>query len=289
MLVQRADRLQLAGLQVKVGDLQVLRQAGGVVALGDNGNVTLSSPAQQDLSRGAVVLGGNGGDGSVLEQLGGILGVLELELDEAERAEGRVGGDGDALLLGVVDQRLLGEVGVVLDLEGGRADAGVAEQVHQQLGAEVADADAASQLLVDQRLHGGPGLLDGGLAELDLALGVLPAGRVAHTGVDVLESDGEVHNVQVEVVDAQVGQLLAGDGLDPVAVVEAVPQLGDEEEVLARDDALLDGASDTLADLDLVAVVWNEQISKAARSRELGVCVRARESEYLPQAPSNRR
>lgn len=258
MLVQRADRLQLAGFQVKVGDLQVLRQAGGVVALGDNGNVTLSSPAQQDLSRGAVVLGGNGGDGGVLEQLGSILGVLELELDEAERAEGRVGGDGDALLRSVVDQRLLGEVGVMLDLESGRADAGVTEQVHQQLGAEVADTDAAGQLLVDQRLHGVPGLLDGGLAELDLALGVLPAGRVAHTRVDVLESDGEVHNVQIEVVDAQVGQLLAGDGLDLVAVVEAVPQLGDKEEVLARDDALLDGAGDTLADLDFVAVVWNE-------------------------------
>jgi hypothetical protein len=65
-----------------------------------------------------------------------------------------------------------------------------------------------------------------------------------------------VHDVQVEVVDTQIGQLLASDGLDLLAVVEAVPQLGDEEEVLALDDALLDGTSDTLADLDLIAVVW---------------------------------
>jgi hypothetical protein len=65
-----------------------------------------------------------------------------------------------------------------------------------------------------------------------------------------------VHDVQVEVVDTQIGQLLAGDGLDLLAVVEAVPQLGDEEEVLALDDTLLDGTSDTLADLDLIAVVW---------------------------------
>lgn len=192
----------------------------------------------------------------MVEQAGGLLGILHLQLDEAQRTEGGVSGDGDALLLGVVDQRLLGEVGVVLDLQGGRADAGIAEQIHQQLGAEVADADAAGQLLLDQGLHGGPGLLDGGLAELDLALGVLPAGRVAHAGGDILQRDGEVHDVQVEVVDTQIGQLLAGDGLNLLAVVEAVPQLGDEEEVLALDDTLLDGTSDTLADLDLIAVVW---------------------------------
>lgn len=92
---------------------------------------------------------------------------------------------------------------------------------------------------------------------LDLAFGVCPAGRVADAGVDVLQSDGEVDDVQVEVVNAQVGQLLAGNGLDLIAVVEAVPQLGDEEEILASDQTILDGAGDTLADLDLVAVVWN--------------------------------
>jgi hypothetical protein len=64
-----------------------------------------------------------------------------------------------------------------------------------------------------------------------------------------------VHNVQVEVVNTPVGKLLAGNGLDAVAVVEAVPQLGDDEEVLALDNALLNGAGDSLASLDFVAVV----------------------------------
>lgn len=257
VLVQRADRVNLTSFQVKVGDLQVLSQASGVIALGDNSNVTLSSPAQQDLGGSAVVLGSKRSDDSVVEQTGGILGLLDLQLDEAERTEGGVCSDGETLLLGVVDESLLGEVRVVLDLEGGRADASIAEEIHQQLGAEVAHTDAAGQLLVDQRLHGGPGLLDGGLAVLNLALGVGPAGRVADTGVDVLQSNGEVDDVQVEVVNAQVSQLLAGNGLDLVAVVEAVPQLGDEEEILARDQTVLDGAGDTLADLDLVAVVWS--------------------------------
>jgi hypothetical protein len=37
--------------------------------------------------------------------------------------------------------------------------------------------------------------------------------------------------------------------------VEAVPQLGDEEEILALDQTILDGTGDTLADLDLVTIV----------------------------------
>lgn len=149
VLVQGADRVNLTSLQVKVGDLQVLSQTSGVVALGDNSDVTLSSPAQQNLSRGALVLGSESSDDSVVEQEGGILGLLDLELDEAERTEGGVCGDGEALLLGVVDKGLLGEVRVVLDLEGGGADASIAEEIHQQLGAEVAHTDAAGQLLVD--------------------------------------------------------------------------------------------------------------------------------------------
>ena len=149
----------------------------------------------------------------------------------------------------------------MLDLQSGGTNTGIAEQVHQQLGAEVADTDAASQLLVCERLHGGPGFLDGGGAHLDLVVGGFPAWGVADGWVDVLQGDGEVHDVQVKVVDAPVGELLAADRLDLVAVVEAVPQLGDDEELLALDDALLDGAGDTLAALNLVAVVWEKGVS----------------------------
>jgi len=91
---------------------------------------------------------------------------------------------------------------------------------------------------------------------LDLALAVdEPARWVAHLGVDVLERDGEVDDVQVEVVDAPVGQLLLADGLDLLALVECLPQLADDEEVFALYEAVLDGAGYTLAALDFVAVV----------------------------------
>lgn len=189
------------------------------------------------------------------------MGILEVQLQEAQRTEGGVSSDGKTLALGEVDQAGLGKVGVVLDLESGRTDTGVTEEIHQQLSAEVANTDAASHLLVHERLHGGPGLLDGSLAQLELVLGVGPAGRVAHAGVNVLQGDGEVHDVKIEVLDAPVSQLLAADRSNALAVVEAVPQLGDNEELLTLDDALLDGTGDTLASLDLVAVVCDSVVS----------------------------
>ena len=83
-------------------------------------------------------------------------------------------------------------------------------------GAEVGHADAPGQALVDQALEGGPGLPDGGLAGADLGLGVVvvPARRVAHRRVDVLGGDGEVDQVEVEVVEAPILKLLLRQLLD---------------------------------------------------------------------------
>ena len=97
--------------------------------------------------------------------------------------------------------------------------------------------------------------MDGGIGEFDLAFGGRPAGRVADRGVKVLQCDGEVDDVQVEVIDTPVSELLASDGLDLVSFVEAVPELRDDEELFALDEAVLNGPGDTLAGFDLVAVV----------------------------------
>ena len=53
-----------------------------------------------------------------------------------------------------------------------------------------------------------------------------------------------------------VGELAAADGLDLVAGVEGLPQLGDDEEVVAPDEAVVDGAGDAVAALLFVAVVF---------------------------------
>jgi hypothetical protein len=51
-----------------------------------------------------------------------------------------------------------------------------------------------------------------------------PAGRVAYFGSDIFDSDGEVDQVEIEVVDAPVRELLARDWLDLFGVVERVPE-----------------------------------------------------------------
>lgn len=64
-----------------------------------------------------------------------------------------------------------------------------------------------------------------------------------------------MHDVEVEVVDAPVLELLFADGRNARAVVEGVPEFGDQEEVGALDEAVFDGAGDALAGLDFVPIV----------------------------------
>lgn len=78
-------------------------------------------PGQDDLGGGdglALLLGEALGDGLDLggvDQQGEAAGVV---------AKGRVGGDDDALLLGVLNQGVVGQAGVALDLVDGGDDAG---------------------------------------------------------------------------------------------------------------------------------------------------------------------
>jgi hypothetical protein len=65
-----------------------------------------------------------------------------------------------------------------------------------------------------------------------------------------------VDDVEIEVVDAPISELLLEDGLDLFGIVERVPELADDEEVLALDDALLDGTGYTLSGLDFVAIIY---------------------------------
>jgi len=97
--------------------------------------------------------------------------------------------------------------------------------------------------------------LDGGGAGDDVLAVVGEAGGVAVRWVDVFQRDGEVHDVEVEVVDAPVLELLFADRLDAIVVVEGIPEFGDEVELFALDEAFFDGTGDSLAAFLLVAVV----------------------------------
>ena len=256
LLVKRGNGRNLLLSEIEGGAVEVESHDRGAGRLGNDSEAALRGPAEENLGGLLAVLLGEGSDGGVLHERREADGLLHAEDVEAGRAERRVGRHGDALVLGEPDKVLLDEVGVVLDLESGRGDLGIAEEIIKELSLEVGDTDVLGETLGDEALHGAPRLLDRSVGADDLRLAVdVPAGRVADAGVNVLESDGEVHNVEVEVVDAPVGELLLGDGLHTLGIVERVPQLGDEEELLTLHEAILDGTGDTLAALNLVAVV----------------------------------
>ncbi len=143
----------------------------------------------------------------------------------------------------------------MFDLERCGRDLGVAEEIHEKLAVEVADANGFGHTLAYELLHSGPRLLDRGVTGDDILAIVGEAGRVALRGIDVFEGDGEVDDVEVEVVDAPVFKLLFANRLDSVVVVEGVPEFGDKEEIGTFDYAFFNGARHALAGFRFVAVI----------------------------------
>ena len=105
--------------------------------------------------------------------------LFHIEFAKGLRAEGGVGCYGYAFGLGVLDEAGLGEVGVVFDLEGGGFCFGVAEEIHDELAVEVADADGFCESVFLHFFHCLPGFLDGGVAWNDVFAVVGEAGGVA--------------------------------------------------------------------------------------------------------------
>lgn len=93
---------------------------------------------------------------------------------------------------------------------------------------------------------------------MDIAIfaAVGPRRWVAHFGVDIAQGDGEVDVVEVEVVDLEVGELFARNGLDAVLFGECAPEFGDDEEVFTLYEAILDSAGEAFAGFLLVTVVY---------------------------------
>lgn len=192
----------------------------------------------------------------MLKQHRRIVRLLPIQLDKRLRPKRRVRRHRNALAGRELQQRRLHQVRMVLDLQRRGPDARVPQQIEDQRALEIRDADAARQPGIDQVLQRRPRLLDRRVAQLHAAVGGVPAWRVRDRWIDVLQRDGEVHDVEVEIVDAPVCELLLGDGGYARAVVEGVPELGDEEEVGALYEAVFDGSRDALAGFFFIAVVW---------------------------------
>ena len=153
---------------------------------------------------------------------------------------------------------------MVLDLKDSWDDLCATNNLENQGSAEVGDTDALCKLLLNQSLHSSPGSGDWSLDWLDISVlaAVCPSWWVTDLWVNISESDWEVNIVKIEVVNAEVCKLLAGDWLDALVFGESTPKLGDDEEILTLYEALLDGSCETLSGLLLVTVIWEEYVSQ---------------------------
>lgn len=273
VLVDGRDALNLVVGQVEAVDLEVLLETVLAVGLGNDGNAALGGPAEQNLGGGHAVLGGDALDDIVVEEKRGVLSTLHLQLQEALGTEAGVGSDGDLVLLDELDELGLNQVGVVLDLQRRERVTVVGQKVKDELGGEVADADALRNALVDDLLESLPGLAGGDPVGLNGAGLVHPPalylsavrsefkrrnsthGVRTLLGLDVLERDGEVNEEEVDVAQTPDLVLLAHHVDGNVLAVVVVPELGGDEDVLALHQTLADGPPDALAGLLLVLVV----------------------------------
>lgn len=162
-------------------------------------------------------------DGAVIEQEWGVLCLLHVQLEEGLWAEGRVCGDCNVAALAKIEQVLLNEVWVVLNLEGLWHVLGVTLNIEEQAAVVVGDTNRLDQTLIVELLHGVVGVLERSFAEGELVVLVEEARRISYGWIDILESDWEVNNVEIKVVNAPIRKLLLGNWLDTLLVVEGVP------------------------------------------------------------------
>jgi hypothetical protein len=233
-------------LKVLLGQLdllEVVADAGCGDRLGDDRVATDLCPGEDDLC------------GSGVEALGDVLDDLVLDeegLADHVVAEGRVLGDVDALLAAPLNEVGLEETGVTLDLVGGGGDTGAVDEGLEVLLGVVGDTDGAGLLLVELG-HGLPCVDNRDAVEhLDVAV-VTEREQVLVDIAGLVESDGEVDEVQVEVFEAELSKAVVKGGGDVLGSVLRVPELGGDENVLTL-DALAESSLEGVGNLLLVAV-----------------------------------
>mmetsp|Transcript_52686 Transcript_52686/g.138186 ORF Transcript_52686/g.138186 Transcript_52686/m.138186 type:complete len:232 (+) Transcript_52686:25-720(+) len=202
VLVQSVDGLHLLGGQLKVEEREVLPQSRRLRRLRDDGRAVLHSPAQHDLSGGAPVSGSDFADSRFLQARVVRCGPTQFDIrDRAKVAEAR---HRNALFPTESDQLLLRVVRVQLDLQDRGLDLRVAQNVTQHRRPDVAHADIADQSICDQLLQSLPSFLHRNRIlnhAWPVAVRVVgPLRRVARVEGNELQRNGEVYQVEVQVV-----------------------------------------------------------------------------------------
>lgn len=260
--IQRTNLLDLVRRQIKtaVHDVEILLQTVWVVRLGDDGDAALGRPAQKDL-RGGLADGCRGAlDGLGLKQRRDTLGPFAERLGQLKEAlgpKGRVRCDGDVEVLGEVDEIRLHQVRVVFDLQDGERVARVRGDVVEDLALGVGDADGFGQPLVHHLLERLPRLLDRDVGARDrLLFRVLPPPGIPELFPgNVLQRDGEVDQVEIDVFESPRFVLGLCHLQRVLARVVVVPEFGRDEDLRPLHQPVLDGALDPLTGFFFVLIV----------------------------------
>ena len=204
----RGDAGHLVVGQGEVEDVEVLFHAFAADRLGDGHDAALDQPPEHDLGDGLAVGVADGGERRVGEQVVAALGEPAPGLDlHAVGAH--------ELLVGVaLEER------VRLDLVDRRGHVVVLDEIDEPVGVEVGDTDRPGEAVGVELLHRPPEA--------------------------VVVAERLVDQVEVDVVEAEPleGPLEGGLGVGLAGVLD--PQLGRDEQLVARDAAAAHGPADRL-------------------------------------------
>lgn len=149
----------------------------------------------------------------------------------------RVFGNVDVLLLAVLNQLWLEETWVALNLVSSRNNASAVNQSLKVLLGVVGDTDRAG-LLLGKLGHSLPCVDNGDIVQhLDVL--TLQWEKVVVNVRSLVKSDGEVNEVEVEVVEAELSQAVVESWRYILGAVLRVPQLGCNEDILTLEAGYL--------------------------------------------------
>ena len=204
----------------------------------------------------------------------------------------------DVLLCAELDELRLEKAGVALDLVGRRGDTGAVDERLEVLLGVVGNTDSPCLLLVELS-HGLP-CLDNRDAIVHFHILVRVAGALVKREelvvrvLGLIESDREVDEVEVEVVEAELGKAVIQRTSDVFWAVLRVPELRSDEDILALQvgDLSTESLLECLGNLLLVSIAifivismssWRIEAEKETRPiNRVCFLVTGREDELTP-------
>lgn len=266
VLVQTIDGVHLLFGQGEAEQIKILFNSLLVIRLWNDCDLSLKGPLEQNLSWRFADSGSNILDNGIV--IGSLFLFSITEADVSWGAQAAVTGDSDSVREAVFDKSWLSIQWMELDLEDRWFDLGVGEDISDQRGTHVTDADGLNETLVVELLHGSPRLVNWHwiFKHGTVALWMIgPLWWVMVLEWNVLERNWEMNQVEVDVVEAEVLEGPLASWLDVLLSMLGVPELGGDEEILTLDDTLIDGSLDALTGFLFVAIygsLINESVAQ---------------------------